>query len=125
MAVSGKGSRDDILIRQPSPISRQEFTALLQFGGFPEPYLTATTRFYNRWRRLRTEQLFREDLRDLSKVQLRQTTLEVCDELRWSGSSDTMLSTVAQSLGTTNTGTELCLVTRLVVDPITLPPNRE
>ncbi|NOX25147.1 MAG: ATP-binding protein [Deltaproteobacteria bacterium] len=63
------GSRGDSLIRQPTPLSRQKFNTLLQFGGFPEPYLTATMRFYNRWRRLRTEQLFREDLRDLSRVQ--------------------------------------------------------
>ncbi len=42
---------------------------LLRFGGFPEPFLRATTRFYNRWRRLRSELLFREDLRDLTQIQ--------------------------------------------------------
>lgn len=42
---------------------------LLRFGGFPEPFLKGTDRFYNRWRRLRTELLFREDLRDLALVQ--------------------------------------------------------
>lgn len=42
---------------------------LLRFGGFPEPFLRGDTRFYNRWRRLRSELLFREDLRDLSQVQ--------------------------------------------------------
>jgi predicted AAA+ superfamily ATPase len=31
--------------------------------------LTANKRFYNRWRRLRTEQLFQEDLRDISRIQ--------------------------------------------------------
>jgi predicted AAA+ superfamily ATPase len=42
---------------------------LLRFGGFPEPFLKATTRFHNRWRRLRNELLFREDLRDLTQIQ--------------------------------------------------------
>ena len=42
---------------------------LLRFGGFPEPLLRGDTRFYNRWRRLRTELLFKEDLRDLTQVQ--------------------------------------------------------
>lgn len=56
-------------IRPPQKIQDEAFEALLTFGGFPEPYLAANTRFYNRWRRLRTEQLFREDLRDLSRIQ--------------------------------------------------------
>ena len=40
-----------------------------QFGGFPEPFLKGQKRFYNRWRSLRNEQLFREDLRDLTRIQ--------------------------------------------------------
>ncbi len=43
--------------------------ALLRFGGFPEPFLKQSVRFYNRWRRTRTELLFREDLRDLTRIQ--------------------------------------------------------
>ncbi len=42
---------------------------LLTFGGFPEPFLRSSSRFYNRWRRLRSELLFREDLRDLTRTQ--------------------------------------------------------
>ena len=42
---------------------------LLEFGGFPEPFLRASARFYNRWRKVRTELLFREDLRDLTRIQ--------------------------------------------------------
>lgn len=56
-------------IRSPQRISSQQFENLLAFGGFPEPFLAANKRFYNRWRRLRTQQLFREDLRDLSRIQ--------------------------------------------------------
>ena len=56
-------------IRSPRKIDAESFRSLLQFGGFPEPFLKANTRFYNRWQRLRTEQLMREDLRDISRIQ--------------------------------------------------------
>jgi hypothetical protein len=49
-------------------VSDQQLSHLLRFGGFPEPLLKADVRFYNRWRRLRSELLFREDLRDLTRI---------------------------------------------------------
>ena len=55
-------------IRQPKRILRDEFEHLLEFGGFPEPFLTGKKRFYNKWRRLRTEQFFHEDIRDLTNI---------------------------------------------------------
>lgn len=54
---------------EPKSIDDAQWDALWQFGGFPEPFLKADRRFYNRWRTLRTEQLFREDLRDLTRIQ--------------------------------------------------------
>lgn len=56
-------------IQQPFPVQPDVINSLLTFGGFPEPFTKANTRFYNRWRRLRTEQLFNEDLRDLTRIQ--------------------------------------------------------
>jgi predicted AAA+ superfamily ATPase len=56
-------------VRQPRKLPRDAFQQLLELGGFPEPFVRGTRRFYNRWRRLRTEQLLREDLRDLTRVQ--------------------------------------------------------
>lgn len=53
----------------PQKIEDEDFETLLSFGGFPEPFLAGNKRFYNRWRRLRTDQLLREDLRDLSRIQ--------------------------------------------------------
>lgn len=55
-------------IRAPQELDAAAMQQLLQFGGFPEPYLKASARFYNRWKRLRLEQLFREDLRDLTQI---------------------------------------------------------
>lgn len=42
---------------------------LRRFGGFPEPFLKADTRFYNRWQQLRQQQLIFEDIRDTNTVQ--------------------------------------------------------
>jgi hypothetical protein len=42
---------------------------LISFGGFPKPFLKGDKRFYNRWKKLRMELLFREDLRDLTNIQ--------------------------------------------------------
>ncbi|MGA2091742.1 MAG: AAA family ATPase, partial [Endomicrobiales bacterium] len=55
-------------IRAPQKITKKEFDTLFQFGGFPEPYLKANTRFSNRWKRLREDQLIKEDIRNLTKI---------------------------------------------------------
>lgn len=60
---------DPCVVRAPGAVANEEFDALYRFGGFPEPYLRGTDRFYNRWIGLRGEQMFREDLRDLTRVQ--------------------------------------------------------
>jgi len=41
---------------------------LLEFGGFPEPYLKANNRFSNRWHNLRQRQLIGEDIRDGTRI---------------------------------------------------------
>lgn len=55
--------------RSPKPVDRETVDALLRFGGFPEPFLSGSERFSNRWRNARRDQVFHEDLRDLSRVQ--------------------------------------------------------
>lgn len=55
-------------ISPPQKINDKQFSNLLHFGGFPEPFLKASPSFYSRWKRTRTHQLFEEDLRDLTKV---------------------------------------------------------
>jgi len=55
-------------IRQPSEIDDDLFLSLLKFGGFPEPFLKGSSQFYTRWKRTRTQQLFDEDMRDLTRV---------------------------------------------------------
>ncbi len=55
--------------RRPSPIDEEIFDALIRFGGFPEPLSRADDRFAVRWRRQRHQQLLRDELRDLTRIQ--------------------------------------------------------
>jgi predicted AAA+ superfamily ATPase len=55
-------------IRIPGEIDKGSLDQLIEYGGFPEPFLKNDPRFYNRWSRLRDEQFFYEDIRDFSRV---------------------------------------------------------
>ena len=59
---------DTEIRRPPKTPSPDDFRALLEFGGFPEPYLRREKRFHRKWLRLRTGLLLKEDLRDLSRT---------------------------------------------------------
>ena len=56
-------------INPPKRISRANLEHLEHFGGFPEPFLKHNVRFFNRWKRTRLKLLFREDLRDVTRIQ--------------------------------------------------------
>jgi len=67
-----EGIRQDLPespIRPPAPMNEKDFTALLEHGGYPEPFLKRDGRFSTRWRRLRRDQLLREEVRDLTRIQ--------------------------------------------------------
>lgn len=55
-------------ISPPEKIGEPDFDNLLKFGGYPEPFLRHEQRFFNKWKNLRLEQLFNEDVRDISKI---------------------------------------------------------
>lgn len=62
-------SLSDEEIREPMQISEDEIQRLLQFGGFPEPFIQQSKHFYNRWKKLRSKQFFQEDLNDITNIQ--------------------------------------------------------
>ena len=55
-------------IRPPKKIADNDFNLLVRRGGFPEPFLRKNSRFYNKWKILRRQLLFREDIRDVTKI---------------------------------------------------------
>jgi len=57
------------VVRAPRKPSPAEFDALWVHGGYPEPFLKRDKRFSRRWQDLRTQQLLREDVRDLTQIQ--------------------------------------------------------
>lgn len=56
-------------IHPPRHLDEPSFKTLVQHGGFPEPFLRKEPAFTRRWQDLRLQQLFRDDLRDLTRVQ--------------------------------------------------------
>ena len=55
-------------LRFPLQTSVVNFEALFQFGGFPEPLVSQSTRTLRRWHNEKLERLFREDVRDLENI---------------------------------------------------------
>ncbi len=50
------------------PDVNEDITPLIQFGGFPEPFLYGSERALLRWQNERFERIFREDIRGAEKV---------------------------------------------------------
>lgn len=56
-------------VRSPRKIKDEDWQALLRFGGFPEPFLKRDPSFSRRWQSLRFDQLSKEDLREVTRVE--------------------------------------------------------
>ncbi len=61
--------RDTEIGKEAIEISDGDFQSLFEFGGFPEPFTRRERSFYTRWKKLRFHQLFKEDIRELTKIQ--------------------------------------------------------
>jgi len=57
------------IVRSPKKVKKQDFDALWNHGGYPEPFLKRDHRFSRRWQSLRSAQLLREDIRDMTQIQ--------------------------------------------------------
>jgi len=57
------------ITRAPARIPETEWQALWEHGGYPEPFVKRSVRFSRRWQALRLGLLFREEIRDLTRVQ--------------------------------------------------------
>lgn len=88
-------------VEQPVPIDEDDWQALCEHGGFPEPFLRRDRRFSRRWQSLRRDQLTREDLRDLAHVQdlgAMETLVAILGER---SSQQLVYATVAREIGVT------------------------
>ncbi len=57
------------VIRPPARPGKDDFDALWTHGGYPEPFLRRDMRFTRRWQSLRSGQLMREDVRQVTQIQ--------------------------------------------------------
>ena len=53
-------------VNEPIKIDDDKWNALLRFGGFPDPYLTCTEAYYNKWSKDRDHLLLDQDLTDIN-----------------------------------------------------------
>lgn len=66
--VSPEWSEQEIRMH-PKPISQEDWMALIEHGGFPEPFIQRTASFSRKWRSIRKDQLLYEDIRDGTRIQ--------------------------------------------------------
>jgi hypothetical protein len=59
---------EEAVVRKPRPIGEADFRALWEHGGFPEPFVKREARFTRRWSGLRTQQMLREEIREVSRI---------------------------------------------------------
>ncbi len=88
----------DCEIQQPQPVIPEAFHTLFMYGGFPEPFNKNNMRFYNRWKRLRQQLLFREDLRDVTRVQEIPQVELLADILKYQAGQLINYSTLAKKV---------------------------
>lgn len=83
----------------PSEISSYEgYQRLLNFGGFPEPFLLSDERESRRWRRERFDRILKEDVRDLESIRNIQLLSLFIDALRERVGSTITVSNLAEDL---------------------------
>jgi uncharacterized protein len=63
------GPPESTIIRAPQPLPENDWGAMWEHGGFPEPFLRREPSFSRRWRALRQELLMKEDTRDAARIE--------------------------------------------------------
>ncbi len=90
--------RESEIAAQPQAIGDDDYQALVQFGGYPEPWLKRDKRFFTRWAALREQQLLREDIRDLTQVQVLGQMETLAQLLRAQAGGQTSYSNLANKV---------------------------
>lgn len=93
---------EDEIRKTPLPISDEDWEALIAYGGFPEPFVQRSKKFSNRWQAIRKDQLFREDIRDGTKIQ-ELAQMELLAELLRNQAAQSMdYQSLAKKVGVSN-----------------------
>ena len=90
------------LIKNPTAANsqtREALDGLLRFGGFPEPFLDQSARKHRLWIRERRERLTREDLRDMTRIQMIASLEQMAELLILRAGSLLSLNNLREDLG--------------------------
>jgi uncharacterized protein len=85
----------------PNREAQEAFASLLRFGGFPEPFLAHSSRKHRLWLREKRDLLTREDLRDLTRIQMLSSIEHLVELLIPRAGSLLSLNSLRQELGVT------------------------
>ncbi len=88
----------DTDIQETQAPNPETLPRLIKFGGFPEPFIKADQRFYNRWQKLRNQQLILEDIRDGTRIHEIQQLQTLADILSSQSGQITRYSTLAKQV---------------------------
>jgi hypothetical protein len=77
----------------------EAFATCLRFGGFPEPFLAQNARRHRLWLREKRELLTREDMRDLTKIQMLSSVEHMVELLIPRAGSLLSLNSLREELG--------------------------
>ncbi len=94
----------------PSREAQEAFAALFRFGGFPEPFLAQNQRRHRLWLREKRELLTRQDLRDLTRIQLLSSVEQMVELLIPRAGSLLSLNNLRADLGVTLDSVRLWMV---------------
>jgi predicted AAA+ superfamily ATPase len=84
-------------ILQPESL-KHTLEQLLELGGFPEPFLNGSTRFYNKWKRSHLDIIVKQDLIDLENVRQISSVETLIQLLRKRVGSPLSYSSLARDL---------------------------
>jgi predicted AAA+ superfamily ATPase len=92
---------DEALTRPPRSLSADRLAALWRFGGFPEPFEKQSAAFHRKWLLRRNEQLLRDDVRELTRVQELSHIELLATLLAERSGSQVVYSSLAREIGVT------------------------
>ena len=76
----------------------EDLKNLLKFGGFPEPFMKQTERFFRRWQNEKLDRLFREDVRDLQNIKDMNSMIILSDLLESKAASPLSINSMREDL---------------------------
>lgn len=109
--ISETSSAGDFLYSRinRSGYKQEGFEQLLEFGGFPEPFIKADSRFHKRWQRDYLDRLIYEDMRDLTRIIDLENAVSFMYLLPERTGSLLSLNSVSRDIGASYSAVKNCL----------------